>query len=224
MGVSPHFVGNAIWEIVALAPGPGSRERKLEHGYNQYRAYCKTNGIKVHCTTWTPEKLNKKAATTYPFMKSKANECKKMVAFVTRLCIANNTGSDHDKWRASAAWALSGYYSMLGDNGRYLSDASLRQLQHYVHVFLTCYYALAAEAQGLGAHAWHVVPKFHMFEHIADTVAPQVNPKHATCYGDEDVVGHVAKTGRKCHRSAVCHNLLQRWRLVCAWRWGDDWD
>eukprot|EP00969_Alexandrium_andersonii_P287368 12704613-Alexandrium_andersonii.AAC.1 len=50
---------------------------------------------------------------------------------------------------------------------------------------------------------WHAVPKFHIFEHIGDVVAPQINPAHATCYADEDSIGHMAKAARKGHVIAV---------------------
>lgn len=65
---------------------------------------------------------------------------------------------------------------------------------------------------------WHIVPKFHLWEHIADTVAPQLNPGYATCYADEDIVGRMAKLAKRSHRAAVARTLLGRWRTLLAFR------
>ena len=100
-----------------------------------------------------------------------------------------------------------------------MDEVELASLQSHVLTVLSCYNALNVEAQTAHARKWHAVPKMHMFEHIADCVAPQVNPAFTTCYADEDVVGHCAKTGRACHRFGVSQVLLERWRLLCAYRW-----
>ena len=61
--------------------------------------------------------------------------------------------------------------------------------------FETCFDAKVA--------AWHFVPKHHLTAHIADTMAPQLNPSHGSCYADEDAVGGAAKLAHRCHRRAV---------------------
>lgn len=85
----------------------------------------------------------------------------------------HNTGSVHDKMRLTVLWGLCRYYSIIGNASRYLDENQLGQLQFAVGAALSCYMALATEAQQLGTKCWHIVPKFHMYEHIADTVAPQ---------------------------------------------------
>ena len=299
MGVSPHIVGNIVWELTSTTIyGTDSRAKRLERMYHEYKQYCRDTGVQVISTIWKAEKLNKSSAQHFPFMKSKANECKHMVPYVYRAACVHNSGSPHDEWRAACAWGLVEYYDVIGTKSRYLSMVEVARLQHAIDVCLSCYYALHAEAKATGDarpavcvfafqktscvslrgpylqtftnkthtsnrtatiklfsgrqqatggsgrqrkatggisgrqgrqreategngdngsggaasdlaaataedHGWHVVPKHHLWCHIGDTVAVQINPSHCTCYADEDIVGHLAKTGRKCHRFAV---------------------
>ena len=136
-------------------------------------------------------------------MKAKANEAKKMVLFVAELCLAHNSGTEPDNMGAGAAWGILRYYRVCECAGRYLSAGDLSKLQSAINVFLSCYYAHSAEAQQLDENRWRSVPKFHMMEHIGHTVAPQVNPRFATCYGEKDLVGHLARIARKGHRKAA---------------------
>ena len=170
---------------------------------------------------WTVEKLNKKKATSFPFMKSKANECKKLVGFVAQLCYDNNN-SEHDNVRAACAWGLEQYYTVINTSGRYLDVGQLAAIKYAVDTFLQSYYWLAAEAIASRIPIWHFVPKFHMFAHLVDTVAPQVNPAFCTCYADEDLVGHSAKLAARGHRRAVVRVSLGKLRMVLAWTWGSD--
>jgi hypothetical protein len=228
-----------------------SQKKRLEAAYTQYRTYCKQHDIDVVSSVWTPEKLNKKVAANYAFMKAKANQAKKMLPWTYEAALQHNTGSSHDQMRQTVLWGLCQYYSIIGGASRYLDQSELGTLQFAVGSLLSCYMALSTEAQEAGTKCWHPVPKFHMHEHIADTVAPQadqpkqcrvtcfnfshkfeigsaceieskswqVNPAHATCYADEDIVGRLAALARKVHRLAVTRSLLQRWRFELAWRW-----
>jgi hypothetical protein len=156
------------------APAQGSSQKKrLEAAYTDYRKYCKKHDIVVVSSVWTPEKLNKKVAVNYAFMKAKANQAKKMLPFTYEEARKHNTGSPHDMMRQTVLWGLCRYYSIIGGASRYLDQRELGELQFAVGAMLNCYMALSSEAQETGAKCWHPVPKFHMHEHIADTVAPQ---------------------------------------------------
>lgn len=190
MGCTPYFLGSCLWDLVVCGPAfpeERSRNMKLSRAYADYRAFCQAHDIQTVTGPWTLEKLNRKTAVDFPFLKCKANEAKKALPYVTALCKRLDDGSDKSSWRLAAAWGLCEYYAILDRNGRYLPASELAQLQFAVGTFLRCYAALCSTAQSLGERCWHWVPKHHMFEHIADTVAPQVNPAHASCYPDEDL-------------------------------------
>jgi hypothetical protein len=176
MGVTPFLVGSVLWELVACgAAYPGaSRDSRLAAAFQAYKTYNHRHNISIRSSLWTVKKLNKAKATDFAFMKSKANECKKMVPYLLELVTVNNSGSDHDELRKTCVWAMNSYYNDIADPARYLTSAKLGALQFHVATFLRCWSALCVEAQLAGIKCWHVVPKFHMFEHIADTVAPQV--------------------------------------------------
>eukprot|EP00969_Alexandrium_andersonii_P371816 15480339-Alexandrium_andersonii.AAC.1 len=96
----------------------------------------------------------------------------------------------------------------------------LERLQRAVAVFLQCYAALGAEATAASEPKWHIVPKHHMFEHMSDTTAPQINPRFVTTYGGEDLVGRVGKLATKCHKRGVCRSVLSRYLIMLGYEWG----
>jgi hypothetical protein len=149
MGVAGWVVGNTIWEIIVEEKrlGGSSQDRALELAYHAYKSFCKANSIDVTSTVWTKEKLNRKKATTFPFMKAKANETKKIVPYAWALAHEHNSGSQHDHWREAVCWGLLQYYNDIGSAGRYLSAVELAGLQSHVHTVLSCYNALNHEAQ-----------------------------------------------------------------------------
>ena len=153
LGVAAHLCGNVIWECVALAPGAGSRNKKLETGWNDYRVWCRQTGIGCFTTCWTVEKLNKKKATNWPYLKAKANEGKWCVAWAATLARRHCDGSEHAKLRAAAAWALRQYYAVTDAANRYLTPSELAAVMRHLSTFLECYAALCAEAQAAGVSA-----------------------------------------------------------------------
>jgi hypothetical protein len=184
MGVTPFVVGSVLWEVVANGtcyPG-ASRDKKLEAAFVAYKKFNKERGILINSSVWSVVKLNKKKASSFAFMKSKANECKKIVPFLLHLVTTNDSGSEHDMLRRTVVWALFSYYTDIADPSRYFTGRKLGTLQFHVGTFLSCYNALNVEAQASGIKNWHAVPKFHMMEHIADSVAPQA-PRFPMCGG-----------------------------------------
>ncbi len=112
------------------------------------------------------------------------------------------------------------YYSCTSLNVRYFDNNQLARLQNGVHTFLSCYAALAVESHTNGLNRWRVVPKHHMFEHIADTVAPQVNPSRVSTLSGEDLVGRLARLATKVHKLDVCHALFDRYVVLLTCEWG----
>lgn len=217
MGCTPYFLGSFIWELVAdraTSPFNGpSQDVRLMQAYGSYRRFCDQQGIKVLCDVWTKEKLNRKKASTYPFLKCKANQAKKIIPWALTRARNWQDGSERRRWMLTAAWGLQEYYRTLHSAGRYLLLEQLAHLQYAVQAHLVCAAALSSAAQTAGQKLWHMVPKHHMFAHISDTVAPQCNPAHCTCYADEDIVGHAARRARKGHRLALTR-VLRRIKVL----------
>jgi hypothetical protein len=80
-------------------------------------------------------------------LRVKANEAKKMVPWVLRLCTRFNDGSQHDTWRHGVLWCLNRYYEIINLEPRYLSALQVADLQAAVTGCLRCYNALNEESQ-----------------------------------------------------------------------------
>ena len=224
-GVMGHWVGNFIWESTSgdrFGPGPReARALKITRAQKAYLDDCKANRVVARSGgDWTVQKFNKKKATNYPFFKGKAAETKHVALWCAGKSLEWNDGTEHASLVAAIGWAVMEYYDVIDNGPRYLPPDLLERLQRSVAIFLQCYLALACEATTARIPAWHWVPKHHMFEHMADTIAPQINPKYVTTYGGEDLVGKIGKLASKCHKRATCKSVLVRYMVMFAYEWG----
>lgn len=85
---------------------------------------------------------------------------------------------------------------------------------------LVFYNALASESVRLWTHLWAVVPKHHAVTHMVYD-AQGVNPRAATCYQDEDMVGRVKRIYVACHGATAPKRTLQRYIILQGVRWRD---
>ena len=113
---------------------------------------------------------------------------------------------------AGVRWALSTFHDQLANFGRILTDEQRASIVDLGQLFLDCYQALARHAWDVHLRQWHIVPKFHYFVHaLLDIRSTGLNPRHASCYCDEDWVGQCARVSRRPHRATVARRSLERY-------------
>ena len=87
--------------------------------------------------------------------------------------------------------------------------------------FCTAYAALSREASKKHLKAWHMKPKVHMFQELAEYQAKELgNPADFWNYKDEDFMRLVSMlAGRKggpVHAASAAANALTRYRVLLA--------
>ena len=65
---------------------------------------------------------------------------------------------------------------------------------------------------------YKLIPKFHALTHYYVT---RLNPRRATCYQDEDMVGRMEKIYVNTHGSTAPKRALERYHVVIGIRWND---
>ena len=133
-----------------------------------------------------------------------------------RLC----TGTPHSKLRAVCAWGMAHFLHVLDMSPRILPHGKTEEAVHALQAFLDAYQRLAVEATQAGQCLWKVRPKHHYTVHLGKFLrASRQNPRHTSCFMDEDYVGRVARLAKSCHWLSCPKRTLERYILVVACRW-----
>ena len=101
-------------------------------------------------------------------------------------------------------------------NGRFMPQADIDAVAVCVEKALLCHNALAAEPNSL----YQMKPKFHMCTHMAyDMLTSGVNPRRASNYADEDMVGKIKKVMQSCHGRTAGSSCMLRYIILVGTRW-----
>jgi hypothetical protein len=104
-------------------------------------------------------------------------------------------------------WGLSTYFAVLKSGDRFLTQSEADLLGRAGLTLLLSYSELARLSGG--AYLWHIVPKFHMFQHLyEDAQGDKYNPRFFTCFGDEDLTGKLLRIARTGHSTTVVDHAV----------------
>lgn len=112
-GVSSHFCGNVLFELVWRSGGtPGARLRliwrDIQRHYDSFATTCRLTNLTERMIVDT-KSLN----SSYPELKAKAAETRHLVPVIYELCKTYNSGPQHDARRLRAAGHLCSFYSFV---------------------------------------------------------------------------------------------------------------
>jgi hypothetical protein len=149
-----------------------------------------------------------------------------MLSFLAEVCeeavAGTPDGVEHKQQRAVCAWAMASMIYIMDVSPRFLSPDQISAFSKSWRAFAASYQSLAATAQAEKRTQWKFRPKLHDLAHQCLLVERYgINPRHRSCFSDEDLMGKVAKTGRLTHRSTLCLSLLRRHMLTLCVRWSE---
>ena len=106
------------------------------------------------------------------------------------------------------------FYEIVDTDARFFTAPVLEELKRIGQEFMGCYIALSIEAAESvpPVHAWKLVPKFHIWQHLAEWV-PSIwgNPRFFWTYCDEDLIGSMTEIGASCHPNTLPITALFKW-------------
>jgi len=219
LGAKMHTNGNVLWEAIQDGFfGASSVQANVEACWAAYCDFCSRTGVECQCEPFTLDYFNKKDATAYPLMGHKAMEGRELLPFTYLVAAAMNDGSEHAVLREACTYALL-RKQQIESTHESLTPEELQEYNLSVTTFLTLYDALSEEAKRNGINAWHIVPKFHFLQHIAEIFAALENPHRVACYGGESLMLIVRRVGAGCHMATFAFSLLLRLRVSLVYRW-----
>ena len=155
-----------------------------------------------------------RTSSGFPKLKGKAAGTRHLSGYLVDLCTRYNTGSEHDSRRLAIASLLHRFYTILKEEGFFLSAAAKAEVAEIGPSLVMLYNALCVEAAAAGRKAWKFAPKFHMWVHLCEDQAQIINPRNFWCYADEDLVGQAIEVSQSVHTATVADTGLYKWLLL----------
>ena len=175
------MVSVRFWQYLppanAVALGPeATSDDGLQDIWLRWKAFLKANGMSCTVHRFTLRNIHRVLAMDTPLFKCKASRAPVLVSFLASLTCtlaeavpADFVARSHEAQTVSACtWGLAEYFDVLARSPRRLSQETCDRLYTGHIAFLEGYSEMnrICTASGLTAH-WHIVPKFHMLQHIA---------------------------------------------------------
>jgi len=216
-GVTSHLLGNIFFEIVAergfgkpdIAGNLMALEQDMKKWYQKTQDRSQLRGqLKV-------ERL--KTSNEWPKLKAKAAATRHLAKYGLLLAERFNSGSEHDRRRAAAAKLMCRFYEIIEGEGSQLPASAIQELATIGRQFMGIYTALSKEAAQHRVRAWKMVPKFHIWQHLAEWVpAMWGNPRFFWTYADEDLIGSMIEIGKSCHPTTLPLTALYKWLVYLS--------
>ena len=100
-------------------------------------------------------------------------------------------------------------------SGHFISDANKQQLNQHYSPFARHWQNLRHLSSNAGENLFKITPKVHYSLHFVEQ-SQLLNPTSTQCYGEESLIGRVAKIWRAC-ASGPYHATIQQTTLNRYW-------
>lgn len=222
LGIGHHVIGNSLVYLAqeradlflgpandVVLPANAPLNQILDDLNIRFKDWIKDHGLSCSHKRFTPNRVHFAETTSSPFYSCKASQCVPLVAWLAEITqafseVAPAAQRHEARTVAAALWGLSHYFHVCKTSGRFFTPGQVQELDEAAHIFLHMYSELRRTAAAKGSHMWHIVPKFHQFQHIVlDACLDSYNPRFFHCFGDEDQVGRLIILASASHPTTV---------------------
>ena len=211
-GIGADIAGQLLVDLSACFAGRSFKAR-VSGLWQEIQELYKEHSVEYKLRTLTPTVLNQGKGKTeaHPTLKGPAAVVRHLIPLLPILTAKYfSGGSDQQVASDKLARFLAKVYTCMESNDvKALPKAGAKVAGQYM--------ALEAHAMRNGSHAFHIMPKLHMFQHICESGLP---PKDFWCYHDESTGGLLAqlftRRGGKDSPGKNCENMLKRWKQITA--------
>ena len=225
LGFTHHLLGNTFYHVCYCTGNRFGRsvEDRLDYLWErisqQYRG--RSTPCQLHNLTLSMFVDPSRPHLSHPVLTTrvKAAESRQLVPCVADIWRDLQDGSDFEAHMLRTLDSLAAFYDILNENAHSytLPNDKLIGLQGHVKTCLIHYNALSDLSRSAGrGMAWHQVPKFHFWEHVAEQASVQ-NPVWSWCYVDEDFMRIVKDIATSCTAATalpkVAGKVAEKWRL-----------
>jgi len=224
-GILAHLIGSVLhtlcWPVTGRQAVPPATRLALIFDevrayYTEHRSTSRLTNLRLSmfCDVKSPHAQN-------AFLNTKAAESKHLLPAIAAVSRAASTGSDHDLRRTAALDAISDFVTLMDEAGRFLEPEVADRALELAIRFLGHYAWLNRWALQQERNVYHIVPKFHMFHHLAIN-ARYLNPRVYWCFKGEDYVGRISTLAASVTMGVssilLSHKIAQKYRHCLHFR------
>lgn len=213
-GVLSHLLGSVLRTLCwhGLGRQSVSPDHRLGQIFNRLQHHYKALGSKVRLTNlrlnmFVPE--IKSPHANWPSLSTKAGESKHLLGPLLEVQKELYTGSILDKRKIAAMKCMLHFVNLLDEADVVLSELEADRAINLALEFLGHYSSLNAWAIEEERKLFHIVPKFHMFHHLA-LGARYLNPRIHWTFKSEDYVGRISKLAASIAMGVKSTNLSHK--------------
>ena len=206
-GISQRFAGSCF--VLWLSHQPGTSQQKLDALWAKIQAWYEEKGVVDRLQNLTQKMLQSAGKHPYPKLRGSAAVVRKLVPFLYPLCQELDQTSPEVRDCTIAAKLLGDCYDALREEDR----EALANLPSNSRKFA----ALLVVLETHNASRFHVTPKLHLFQHMAESGSL---PSRCWTYRDEDFGGSVAAVSRRkgglLSPTATSAGFLEKWLILTS--------
>ena len=223
-GVASDVAATMLVELCSEGRfGCGDLTTQLQLASTECRNWMKENGIGKrygYPRPFTKGRVGKDKKMDFPTISTrfKAMHVKMMTIWISHVVLEDVT-DNYKLLRASCAGAFVHMQMVFDNGGVLLSDSEVAEAQRLGRFFLMSYQVLANRAADLHEPLYKMRPKYHSLDHIVRELVNKENPRFFMCFGDEDLMGKIARVAFKTHPSNISRATLMRYVGFLEERW-----
>ena len=220
IGVGRDAAASAIVLLVELGYWQGGVDCSLVSASQAFRVWCKANHVKPPGKSFTRNSLSWANNQQQPHLEFKAAHTKLVMRWLADELREASVCGDHEvRVAAICFYELTSFVHVLDQAGLWLQEWEIDKAQRHGQEFLNAYTDLVLWRIEHDICRWHIRPKLHYLAHQILQLCDGQNPKHFSCFMDEDFVGKVSRLCAACRPAQVGHRGLSRYLLLLCSRW-----
>jgi hypothetical protein len=208
LGVGPDVAASIMLEMLReMFWGDAEPDVQLKKAHVRFLAWCTAHGEKTSQRVF--ERVDLGVSSTlagWPKLKAKAANCKLVLLWLAEEAPLSAVAerSDYSRLRATCAWSLGQFISVLENADMWLSPAEVQSATLHGRTFLVTYARLSDIAREAERTLYTLRPKLHYIDHqVSSLRAMPWNPRFLQCFGDEDMMGRMAVLVAATHRTTL---------------------
>jgi hypothetical protein len=223
LGIARDAIGSFLMDLIEFDQihygELGTYDDRLGAAFVRFSAWTRVHGIN---STVDQLDLNVLAVLSptmdFPCYKGKGHDARVIMSWLADHL--QEAGPDFAV-QAECAWGMAAYMHVLDTAGQWLTPAQAASAIEAGTAYLTNYVTLANKAASMAKPRYKLKPKLHSFQHqhVENLKTSAFNPRYASCWGDEDMIGRLATCSRGTHPNTVGLRVLQRFVLELNRRW-----
>jgi hypothetical protein len=233
LGVYRDFVGSCVIALMVVFghfAGAGSQAvpARLSTAYMLFKEFCKHARKTPNLKDWTRDNFHYANRSCFPSIGCKASDCLLCLQWLENYLQGPWLYHEEMSLMLDMARACNRFYKLIYTCDRcFLTRDEATSAMSDVTLFCRGYSKLALWAYRQGLQLFNLVPKLHMYAHIAVEMFvclslghPKIlNPALTACPMDEDMVGRMSRISRRTHANTVPQRTLQRYLIHARQHW-----